>query len=292
MSPSRPQQSSQPHERLDRILVVPRPAQWAVLAAVLAFLAGALIWGVYGAIPTTVPGAGILIRNEAVFDVVPLGGGQVRELLVDIDDEVTEGQLIGRINRQDLAVEIAKAESLLSSLKAEQDMVDKFGQQALDKKSTHLAKRRASVEAALLFSEAWLKDIRNRTEAYRDMADKGIVSQNEYLNSKHEYDQTVERIMDYRALLAGLSAENVDIVSLKEKEGVQIAMEVVEAEKRLESMRALMASSTGIISPRKGRVVEIFKGARGIPPTRQPGAPPGNFGHARRPGRDRILLSL
>lgn len=251
--------SSPPHQRLDSMLSVPTPSQWAILLAALFFVGGALAWGVLGVIPTTVPGKGMLIRHEGVFDVVSQGTGQVAELLVDLDDPVEEGQIVGRISQLELKNKITDMQALLQTLQAEQDTITRFGEEALAKKSLYLKNRRATLRAAIAYSKDRLKDILAHLEKLKPMADKGVVSRNEYLSAKYEYNQINKQIMDYSDLLAELSAENVDIESLKEKEAIQINMRVIEAEQKLASLRMQLESTSRIVSTRAGRVTEVFK---------------------------------
>src|SRR5690606_23600849 len=46
---------------------------WIALAAIFLFLAAVLAWSVYGSLPVTVSGQGILIREGGVFNVMAAG---------------------------------------------------------------------------------------------------------------------------------------------------------------------------------------------------------------------------
>ena len=242
------------------MLLIPSPSQWAILAAALFFIAGSLIWGVWGVIATTVPGEGILLRQDSVFDVVALGSGQVAELLVSMDDMVAEGQIIGRIHQLELQNSIADAESRLKALLSEQKILTRLGAESHAKKNHYLEQRRATLQAAIVSAKERLRDVREISQSMKAMKDNGVVSRNEYLKTKHEYDRINKQIMDYTDLLAGLSSENVNIDSLREKESIELQKRVAEARKDLETLRLRLERSSAVISTRSGRVAEVFKG--------------------------------
>lgn len=98
---------------LDRLMRVTDPRGWLALIALAALVVPAVLWGVFGSIPTQVStDDGILMHVDAVHEVASQTSGIVTEVSVTIGDEVQEGQEVVRV-RTDAGTE-AEVVSLFS----------------------------------------------------------------------------------------------------------------------------------------------------------------------------------
>ncbi len=79
-------------EQLDQLMPVARPRAWIALAAVGLVLVIALLWSVFGTIPTTVDAPGILLRRGGLTTVEAPIAGVVTTIKVFSGDGVTAGQ--------------------------------------------------------------------------------------------------------------------------------------------------------------------------------------------------------
>jgi hypothetical protein len=84
-------------ERLDELIEVTSPRLWLALLGAGLLLAMAVGWGLYGRVPTLVRGQGILIRDGSLQSVVAPDGGQVKDLLVRVGDDVARDQIVARL---------------------------------------------------------------------------------------------------------------------------------------------------------------------------------------------------
>jgi pyruvate/2-oxoglutarate dehydrogenase complex dihydrolipoamide acyltransferase (E2) component len=84
-------------ERLDELIEVTTPRLWLALLGAGLLLVTAIGWGLFGSIPTLVHGQGILIRDGGLQSVVAPDGGQVKELLVRVGDDVAREQIVARL---------------------------------------------------------------------------------------------------------------------------------------------------------------------------------------------------
>ena len=84
-------------EQLDRLMTVTNPRAWLALAGVGLLVLGALAWGIFGEIDTSVAAHGVLTRPGSIRQIESTAGGSVSELLVLIGDEVAEGQELLKI---------------------------------------------------------------------------------------------------------------------------------------------------------------------------------------------------
>ena len=82
-------------DELDRLMRVTSPRGWLALIALLALVAAAVAWGVFGTIPVVV-GAdeGVLLGGDSRLQVVSQTSGLVTDVRVKTGDDVKKGQVI------------------------------------------------------------------------------------------------------------------------------------------------------------------------------------------------------
>ena len=81
-------------EELDHLVAITKPADWILAAIVTIALVAALVWGIYGRIPSRVSGQGILVGSGRVVDAVSAAEGRLASLSVSVGDHVERGQVI------------------------------------------------------------------------------------------------------------------------------------------------------------------------------------------------------
>jgi len=84
-------------ERLDELIEVTSPRLWLALIGACMLLMMAAAWSLYGSVPTFVHGQGILIRDGSLQRVLATDGGQVKEVLVRVGDDVARDQIVARL---------------------------------------------------------------------------------------------------------------------------------------------------------------------------------------------------
>jgi multidrug efflux pump subunit AcrA (membrane-fusion protein) len=85
-------------DELDRLMPVTDPRGWLALIALLALVAAAVVWGVFGSVPVEVSGdKGVLLAGDSRNPAVSQTSGLVTDVPVDIGDHVQEGQVLARV---------------------------------------------------------------------------------------------------------------------------------------------------------------------------------------------------
>src|ERR1051325_11736697 len=86
-------------EQLDQLLQVVNPGSWLPIATLAALLLIALLWSIFGHIPISVEGVGLLVYPRQVVSLQLPASGQVVELNLKVGDFVRKGQVLGKINQ-------------------------------------------------------------------------------------------------------------------------------------------------------------------------------------------------
>jgi HlyD family secretion protein len=109
-------QASSPDE-LDRLYTLIPFRAWVPLGCLAVVLAVALVWAVFGSIPDTVEGAGVLVNPGRVRGLQSAYGGQVVELRVRAGQVVAAGDVLAVINQSDLRQSLGQAQARLRELR-------------------------------------------------------------------------------------------------------------------------------------------------------------------------------
>ena len=79
-------------EQLDHVVVITKPADWIFTFVLCIALVAAVLWGIFGRVPTRVSGEGILIgRGGKVVDAVSAAAGRLQAIAVSVGDHVSKG---------------------------------------------------------------------------------------------------------------------------------------------------------------------------------------------------------
>jgi HlyD family secretion protein/Biotin-lipoyl like len=85
-------------DELDRLMRVTSPRGWLALIALLALVAAAVAWGVFGTIPVAVRAEeGVLLGGDSRHQIVSQTSGLITEVQVETGDTVKKGQVIARV---------------------------------------------------------------------------------------------------------------------------------------------------------------------------------------------------
>lgn len=142
-------------DQLDQTMTVVKPSSVFALISIAIIIAAALVWGIVGTVPDMVNGTGVLVNIDHVVSVKYANQGAVKNIFVNHGDEVKNGQVIARIERQDILDQIKVNEKKLDGLLRMQEVV-----------------RSAN------------KNGNSKQKMMKSLYDQGLITENEYLNSR------------------------------------------------------------------------------------------------------------
>jgi HlyD family secretion protein len=86
-------------DELDRLMRVTDPKGWLALIALLALVATAVVWGVFGSVPVEVGGEeGVLLGGDSRSPAVSQTAGLVTDVRMEMGDPVQQGQVLARVS--------------------------------------------------------------------------------------------------------------------------------------------------------------------------------------------------
>ena len=244
-------------EQLDQLMQVTSPRRWLALGAVGLLLAGVVFWSVFGSIPTTAQGQGILIRQGGVSDLVATAEGPVEEILVAVGDVVESGQVVARLEQDELARQIREARARLAELETERRDLGRYAVEQRRLGERNLEQERANLERSIETLRQETRLLEERLASERELLADGLVTKQTLLATERELN-------DVRDALAAqhLSLEALDLDRLEREQQIDQLVEGKEAQVRdqaaeLRELEARLEEESVLRSPQAGRVLEL-----------------------------------
>jgi HlyD family secretion protein len=246
-------------EQLDQLMPVTTPLSWLGLVAAVLVLAAALLWGIWGEIPSKVHGQGILLKKESLYDVISLGTGRIESLSIQVDDVVDGGRVLATLSQPDMDHEIKEAENVLKNLEAEKHLLESLGTRTIELKNEYFQKQQLSLQDAIKANEQRIEFFKGQIEEKKNLLQKGQVTHESFQSAINEYEKALQEIRNHRAEINNLSARQVEMASQREKDLRTIEYRIDQAKETIRALKEKLDLHSRVICPRAGRILEIYK---------------------------------
>lgn len=226
-------------ERLDQLMYVADAKSWIPLSALGALALVTLVWSIFGKIPVTVAGQGIIVFPRRVVALQSVGVGQISSINIKVGDEVQKGQIVATLSQPDLLKQLQIEKQQLRELQ-EQDQsstqlqnrqsdlqVESIQQQRRslqknisevngliptlrEKGVTAIRLQRQALEERLLQLNNLSPALEDRLRTRQNLLDRGIITGDQALQARQEYLQNLSTIADLKAQLKQLDSQEAD----------------------------------------------------------------------------------
>lgn len=244
-------------EELDTLTQVTRPTGWLALLAVGLILGAALLWGVFGAIPTLVMGSGILIREGGVLDVVSLGGGQVTEVVVDVGEVVRRGQVVARVAQPVLLNEIHNAKAAWEEAKTQHEQLGSFHDKALALHRDTLAAKRKNLGTAIENYDVRRDFNADQLKKQEALLKDGLTTPEQVETIREKVASANEEIAQLRVQMDDIALQLQNREQEAQRDVLQSQHEVDGLLRQVKFLENQLSVDSRVVSMYAGRVVEV-----------------------------------
>lgn len=185
-------------EQLDKMIVITPPSFWIGLLGAGIIIITALVWSVVGRLPVNVEAQGIYVKRGGIYPVHSKINGIVEEVLVDEGEIIKKGDVIAKIDTEEIDRQIEEMEERISAVEnvemdSKQDVVTADNKSLIDVKGQLITVRQTLDQSLALL------DLRNRElEAARNkvvsVEDNFLLAESNYYNSLNVGDATQEQL--------------------------------------------------------------------------------------------------
>jgi HlyD family secretion protein len=229
-------------ERLDQLMQVVNLKDWLPLATLGCLIFLGLLWSIFGKIPVTVSGKGVLIRPRQIVEFQSAIAGELQSLNIQYGDCVKKNDVLATIDPSQLKKQLELQQKKLTQLQAQAEDTQELQNQRTQLEIEGLVSKKNSLEKRL-------QDIQRITPRL----------QNNALNAIRQERQTLEkRLQDLQTVTPKLKEEKLKAIAqqrttleqrledaqnltpeLREKQIKAIAEEKITVQKRLDNAQLL-----------------------------------------------------
>ena len=245
-------------EQLDQLMRVTNPQGWLALGALSLLILAALVWGIFGSIPTEAMGEGILLRRGGVSELVANATGQVEEVRVEVGDAIAAGQVVATI-RQEL--ELRQIEDLESKKRVQEEEYQDLERYAAEQKrltAANLAQQRANLERSIATLERNNQILEERIAVQRQLLEDGLITQQTLLATEQELNTSRDQAAAQRLEMGGLELRRLEAAQQLEQQLESRRSALRDLELRLRELRASLRENANVVATGPGRVLELM----------------------------------
>jgi HlyD family secretion protein len=244
-------------ERLDQLMQVVNPRSWIPLATLGSLVFIAILWSIFGRIPITVEGRGILIFPGNVVPLQSKSAGQIIELKIKVGDVVKAGQVIGAIDQSEVQKQLDQQQDKLAELQSQNQQVGSLQETSTEEEKRAIQRQRQFLQQSLQDEQNSTATYQERLQARKQLYAQRIITNDVLLESEQQYLKNLQTVTNLQAQLQELDSraakqnrQDLEASTTRKKEMQETRREIVQL--------SLQLSNNGqIISQQDGRVLEI-----------------------------------
>ncbi len=178
-------------ERLDQLMEVVNPKSWLPLLSLTSLVAAAGLWSIYGRIPITIEGRGVLVYPSNVVPLQSKNSGQLSDLTVEVGDTVKKGQILGTINQTELQKQLQQQRTKLAQLQSQNQAVSSL--QAL-----RIEQEKHSIQQQRQYLQQRIQELQSLTPLLKTTSNESLKQQRQSLQQRLQHIQGMTPIYQQR----------------------------------------------------------------------------------------------
>jgi HlyD family secretion protein len=244
-------------EQLDQLLAVTGARTWVAMAAILAILVAAVVWGFEGRVMTTAAGTGVIIRQGGVLNIVTSGAGVVISIAVKPGTSVKANQVIATIAQPALQQQISLLVKAREEAITDRDQNLKSDTDAAQLKNAANSREHANVVSQISELQERSKLLAQQVSVEQQLYAKGLVTNQQVLDMKQKLISMNDDIDAANAHLKQLDADRFVIAAQPEEDNLQWRTRVTDLDRQITSANQRLELARNVVSPYDGEVLEI-----------------------------------
>lgn len=273
-------------ERLDQLMQVVAPQAWLGLAALTGLCTLGIGWSIWGKLPLTVTGRGILVRPYQVVEVQLAAAGKLQSLRVKVGDRVELGEVLGVIDQADLQQQLRLQQAKLVELQGQDRQLLGLTDQGLtaelqtlrqqrqvlqqrlrDARELEglrytqtlkkLQQQRRTVEQQLQNAQALLPQLQDRLLNRKQLQIEGAIASDAVLQAETDLRQNTSQIFTLQTQLRELDEQETAASQVYRNSQTQTATWRAELQALLSREKVLLQQGLETTTTRQNQLQEV-----------------------------------
>lgn len=220
-------------EQLDQLVQVVSPKRWLALTALGLLVSAGTAWSLFGQIPLTVTGKGVLIYPSDVVTVQSPGAGPLKSIEVKPGQWVKAGDTLALLDQTELETQLRLAQEKLIQLRLQDQTAQRLKSERSGLEQGVIAQQRRALDQDLRSQQSLTPPLQARAEASLRQERQALQQRLETLKTRLPIYQTRWENWQRVAEQGALSKEEVLRVQLEYQE---IQNEINQVETQLETL--------------------------------------------------------
>jgi len=250
-------------ERLDQAWRVTAPKEWLALVGIFFLLGAAVVWGFKGSLATKVAAQGVIIRRGGVVNVVAPGTGQVVRLNVKVGDTVAANDVIAEIAQPGQQERIKVTEGALDDARRERERTMRMRTDTATLQLEALARQRVNAEREIANLNEQIKIVDEQIPVDEQLLARGLITKQQSLVSRQKKVTLQGQVGALEAQIKGFDAQQFSMENQPKENDIGMQARITDLERNLGSLRQDLATTSKVISPYAGQVLEtkVYRGS-------------------------------
>jgi HlyD family secretion protein len=244
-------------DELDQLPKLVSPRTWIAGAVIFLLVCGVVLWGFLGSIPVKVNAMGTFLTLSGITPVENLYNGELKEILVNVDDTVQAGQMVAILSETDQKEQINNESTKLNNLIKQYEDKKRFGQENLvnQQQKRHLDKLNYQMELRINKQHlVWLKE---KMANQKILWEKGLDTKGTYMEAQTEYKNALNKNDQIEANIKQLVVEDAQYENQLNQEFNDMERLIQEQRLQLDQAWQKLRRERNVRSPCQGRVIDI-----------------------------------
>ena len=267
-------------ERLDQLIRIVAPKDWLLLGTTLLMGAMVVAWCIWGRLPTTVNGQGVIIRPRRIVEVQSQAAGRLVTFSLRVGDEVHRGDVLGIIDQAELRKQLQEDRTRLAELLSQDKEKSSLHQQQVqlqfrdvEMQKKYLAMQSLNKEKLIRDAEILTPSLQKRMASRKEMMEQGLIPKvsDEVFQAEKEYLENQSRISELQAQLREIESQ-IKQLDTKEQElqrqlfeaSSSRKNEILTLRKNISLNEVQIEKNSKIVSEYSGRVLEVAANVGGV----------------------------
>jgi HlyD family secretion protein len=151
-------------EQLDQLVQVVSPKRWLALTALGLLVSAGAAWSLFGQIPLTVTGQGVLVYPSDVVTAQSPGAGPLRSIEVKPGDWVKAGDILAVLDQSELETQLRLAQEKLTQLQIQDQTAQRLNSERSGLDEGAIAQQRRALEQNLRSQQSLTPTLQARAE--------------------------------------------------------------------------------------------------------------------------------
>jgi HlyD family secretion protein len=260
-------------DRLDQLIQIVSPKDWLLLGTFLTLGVMLLAWCIWGQLPTTVGGQGMLVRPRKLVEVQSQAAGKLISFKLRVGEEIKAGDVLGVIDQAEIRKQLEEDSGRLAALEAQDREKSTLQQQQTRLQNRDFEAQKHDFQLQIANREESIRNgemlagvLKKRLDALHEAIQVGIEpkvssdllqTEKESLDNLARISQLVAERSELESQIKQLDTRKNDLSQTLLEASTTRRNQILELRRNIALNKIQLENGTRIVSQYAGRVVEV-----------------------------------